>query len=271
MSSNKKHSNCGFVEWGEDPPIDCGCCGKTYSSKSGYLRHCRKYHPSRLQKCPSCDKRFLGKRGIQIHHSTAHGEKIGKINLSCEYCGDEFSRYQSNIKDGMRQFCSQSCMGRFNSKHKLEENSPNWKGGDVTLTCSHCGVEYTRRRSEASESNYCSYECLYDSRSYTMSGENNPSWKGGYEPYYGPNWPGQRLKAIIRDQSRCQSCGKTPMENGGGLSVHHIRRIGFYKEKYEGAEWYKYANELSNLVTLCRSCHSKWEGIPLKSTYIINV
>jgi hypothetical protein len=89
----------------------------------------------------------------------------------------------------------------------------------------------------------------------------------GYEPYrnpdeagdplrYGPNWPQQRERALDRDDHECQDCGRTDAEHreqdSGGLHVHHVTKLREFEDTSE-------ANRLSNLVTLCRSCHSDRE------------
>lgn len=94
----------------------------------------------------------------------------------------------------------------------------------------------------------------------TPSGPDNPNWKGGYEPYYGPNWYEKRREALERDSYNCQVCGITNGEHvektGSELSVHHIRPI----RQFESTEK---ANQLDNLITLCKTCHRKWEGVPV--------
>jgi hypothetical protein len=82
-----------------------------------------------------------------------------------------------------------------------------------------------------------------------MSGENSPTWKGGYEDYRGPNWKRQRKLALERDGFCCQKCGAIEP-----LQVHHIR-------PYQTFDNYLEANELNNLVTLCKTCHTlaDWE------------
>jgi len=87
-----------------------------------------------------------------------------------------------------------------------------------------------------------------------VSGENNYRWKGGYEPYYGPNWRIQRVKARERDGNQCSICHKSPEENEKELDVHHIVPFSEY-----GIKRYQEANRLENLITLCMSCHSKME------------
>ena len=68
---------------------------------------------------------------------------------------------------------------------------------------------------------------------------------------YGSNWSTQRNKARARDGYRCQICGAP--EAGRQHDVHHrvpFRTFTSYQE----------ANQLLNLVTLCRSCHRRAEA-----------
>jgi DEAD/DEAH box helicase domain-containing protein len=67
---------------------------------------------------------------------------------------------------------------------------------------------------------------------------------------YGPNWPAQRKLARARDRYCCQICGAP--EQGREHDVHH--RIPF-----RTFASYQQANQLSNLLTLCRSCHRRAE------------
>ncbi|MFC6723004.1 homing endonuclease associated repeat-containing protein [Halobium palmae] len=79
---------------------------------------------------------------------------------------------------------------------------------------------------------------------------------------YGPNWSTQRQKALTRDGHECQRCGvseENQRENGdGGLHVHHIKKRRLFADATE-------ANKLSNLISLCRQCHSHRERHPSES------
>jgi DEAD/DEAH box helicase domain-containing protein len=68
---------------------------------------------------------------------------------------------------------------------------------------------------------------------------------------YGPNWDKQRNLARARDGYRCQICG-TP-EQGRSHDVHH-------KTPFRQFASYQQANQLANLVTLCRPCHRRAEA-----------
>ena len=90
-----------------------------------------------------------------------------------------------------------------------------------------------------------------------MVGENSPSWKGGTIEYYGPNWRKQRRAARKRDGYKCRVCNKK--QKGRALDVHHIkpfRDFGYVPGKNDN---YREANRLTNLISLCKSCHKNVE------------
>lgn len=90
-------------------------------------------------------------------------------------------------------------------------------------------------------------------------GEENGYWKGGYEPYYGPNWAEQRRAARDRDGYCCVACGMSDGEHkdklGWELEVHHIKPFAECEDYFE-------ANDLENLITLCRTHHREYEELP---------
>jgi DEAD/DEAH box helicase domain-containing protein len=75
---------------------------------------------------------------------------------------------------------------------------------------------------------------------------------------YGPNWEKQRREALARDDYRCRTCGAEGRP-GQGLHVHHIRPFREFGYMPGRNESYLQANRLSNLVTLCPSCHRRAE------------
>lgn len=84
-------------------------------------------------------------------------------------------------------------------------------------------------------------------------GENNPSWRGGisFEPYC-PAFNGQLKEKIRnRDNRTCVLCGKSEIQNGRRLSVHHID--GDKMQGCDGKKWY--------LCALCHSCNSRPDTI----------
>lgn len=85
-------------------------------------------------------------------------------------------------------------------------------------------------------------------KGYFSDPRKNSNWRGGVSPQaaYGFGFT-RELKAQIRkrDNQRCRICGTTKnrARNGGLLDVHHRDRN-------------KLNNDPSNLITLCRSCHT---------------
>ena len=78
----------------------------------------------------------------------------------------------------------------------------------------------------------------------------NKQW--GSDPnLYSPDWIRLRQKILMRDSYTCRACGKVfePSE----LQVHHIQPFRTFADK-------TLANQASNLVTLCPSCHRKAES-----------
>jgi len=94
---------------------------------------------------------------------------------------------------------------------------------------------------------------------------------------YGQNWEEQRDTARARDDYRCRQCGKPETaehpersreaaQSKGGAGgrqhdVHHLipfRSFGYIPGVNEN---YRLANELDNLITLCRACHRRAEAV----------
>ena len=67
---------------------------------------------------------------------------------------------------------------------------------------------------------------------------------------YGPYWNRLRQKILLRDNYTCRSCGKT--FDMSELHVHHLQPFRTFADP-------AMANQASNLVTLCASCHHKAE------------
>jgi hypothetical protein len=83
-----------------------------------------------------------------------------------------------------------------------------------------------------------------------ISGERSPAWRGGvsFEPYCPKFNDDFRERVRSFWEYRCGLCGKTQVENGKALSVHHVH---YRKEACCEDEAPRY------FIPLCASCHSK--------------
>ncbi len=77
-------------------------------------------------------------------------------------------------------------------------------------------------------------------------------------PDYGPDWPVQRNAARERDGFRCRTCG-APEREGRQHDVHHITPFRAFGYVPGVNEFYRPANRLENLLTLCPACHRRVE------------
>lgn len=76
---------------------------------------------------------------------------------------------------------------------------------------------------------------------------------------YGPNWQQQRRLVLERDDHRCQTCG-AESRPGTPLHVHHIRPFREFGYVPGQNDAYRQANQITNLVALCPSCHRRAEA-----------
>jgi len=99
----------------------------------------------------------------------------------------------------------------------------------------------------------------YDSSSWPLEGEDHPNWKEYTAPgYYGPNWQRIRERVLCRDGHNCACCRRDQTADES-LHVHHIEPVTSFSNS-EGRIRADQANRISNLVTLCPSCHQSLEG-----------
>src|SRR6185437_1971312 len=188
-----------------------------------------KYRIATAKYC-SMDCRDEGYRRKEKKPSTA--KKIEKI---CCQCGVSFLIIPSREKHGRGLHCSPACQYAAIAARPKES---------ITLICLGCGSDYIRYPSHAAgqsgKGKYCSRAC----RDKHRVGTKHPQYLGGPPCYRGANWSGQKRAARRRDNFICQSCGVD------GTDVHHKQPFRLFND-------YVIANDLSNLVTLCRPCHRK--------------
>jgi len=168
--------------------------------------------------------------------------KTGDI-VECFVCGKEVYRQRHDIEKHNKFFCSHKCQAQ-------GENNSNFKDETIHYKCEQCGEKCKQQKREYSryKFHFCSHICKvkYFIKNGIQSLENSPTWRGGKSfEKYGTKWT-KKLKEFIRnrDNRTCRECKKTEDELAYLLSVHHI-------------DYNKKNNSKDNLISLCRSCHSK--------------
>lgn len=232
--------------------VECEVCGDKFDVKSSVV-------DVRKTCSESCQAEYQSR---EFSGKDSWNWKGGKSEVECANCGNSNKVKQAVAEEYENHFCDRGCMAEWKSENIHGENHPRWKGGKLSVECVNCGTEFKRKRAniKANKRSFCGKDCYAEWMSKNLHGENNPRWKGGYRGYYGPSWPEARQKARERDDYICQRCGITEEEHmderGIELHVHHIKSFGEFDS-------YEEANELSNLITLCESCHHTIEGLPI--------
>lgn len=161
------------------------------------------------------------------------------FTIKCHLCNLILTKKQNQSKSGIN-FCTK--------KHYREWQKTRIKN----INCDWCKKPMQRNlaRIEKVENSFCSNECQWDWRhsNKTFHGKNHPAWTGGSDSYRGPNWNDQSKKARIRDNNECREC------SGAADAVHHLVPFRVFTNYME-------ANNLTNLITLCNSCHGKADAL----------
>jgi len=260
----------------------CPSCGRSdFASAQGMKRHhyhahgeslagkrvecheCSDFKRVRPAKARNYDKHFCSE---ECRSAWLRGEMSGKSNpswnggsvlLTCIACDSEYEVIQS--RSATSSFCSKECQGKWMSDIADSEQLPRWDGGEDVSECELCGDRFKHRAKRSAR--FCSKECHGKWLSENKNGADHPNWRGGHENYYGGSWSKQRKRTRQRDCHECQICGMSgechKSKTGQKLHVHHIQPFRNFNDHNK-------ANELSNLITVCRSCHYNWEGIPLR-------
>ena len=158
---------------------------------------------------------------------------------SCAQCGESFQRRYFPSKPNLPLYCSSLC---FNLARKTLRTK---------YICGYCGKEFERLECRIrSNKVFCSRTCADKVR---PTGPEHHRWLANKNPDYGSNWRIQRQLVKQRDGYQCRICNAKH-----DLVAHHYKSIREFNNNWE------LGNQLSNLITLCRSCHSlvEHESIP---------
>lgn len=274
--------------------IDGSCqrCGEPFSrkeSKGGLFcsMACRRALQRETQRvsarCKQCGQPFSRKKSLGADYCSEpcyreSQRKYDPATASCEACGAAFTYPLS--PQGARRYCSRQCYGK-----------AKWQGKTYPSECAECGKDFLNTgwrvkrycsrncHRTAKAADYVTKPCPYCRKDFTCKTnwpvihcsrkcqraakqeeiaflQQQPGyWRTEQDrPYYGTSWPAARRAARARDKV-CADCNATPGQAGRELSVHHqipFRRFGLARHLE--------ANALSNLISLCQSCHAIREG-----------
>lgn len=235
------------------PPKVCPTCGTSFLAD--------RYHPRQVFCSRACRLTAERTPGSPFR-------RPGEYH-TCKACGTPFFVLLTRLKNpgSTNEYCSHRCKGQriretqrgrvrsAATRAKLSQSKrgvPNLarRKPPVLLTCLQCGQTSERSgpsRFHAKRARFCSTACWY--AYWREHPDIHPLFRGGRFPYYGPNWPDQAREARRRDGYTCRDCGKH--QTRPRLDVHHVvPRSAFHGD-------HRAANALDNLITLCKSCHTK--------------
>lgn len=123
-----------------------------------------------MHTCPTCGREFETRRGLGVHHSSVHDQRLP--NRTCSNCGEEFHcEYE-------KKYCSDDCHDEAVSYEG--EAARNFQGKLERTECELCGEEFEYYPSEK-EGLYCS-TCVEEENwrhRPSIEGDDNPRWNGG--------------------------------------------------------------------------------------------
>lgn len=246
------------------PTRICPQCGKEFYNPSTKVICCStkcsyaKRNTAETRICKQCGSSFQVRKNSHKQYCSVgcRGASVKSpeknITKCCKLCGKEFQSwaYRNQI------YCSLKCKNIVSARQPKPAKRAKRK--IANLICEWCRKPYIVHQSQNTgerKSRFCSVECRGKSFSATHRGINHPNWRGGGKyPSRGRNWSAQRRKALERDNHSCQVCGlKLNKNNRRIIDVHHIKPYRQFNGDYIAA------NNLLNLITLCRSCHKRVE------------
>jgi len=200
----------------------------------------------KTESIPSYEKRKFCSISCQHKWVTKNKTK----NIKCDFCGKEFRRRQSHIKE--HNFCSLQCLN-------------NWRHlqNSKAVVCDWCGKSFRKVKSQLhTKRNFCSRKCFGEWQSKFIIGESSYNWRDGADTINhrirnlkkNIEW---RLKVFKRDNYTCQKCGD---KRGGNLNAHHIKPFSLIIKENNimdilDAIKCKELWDISNGITLCEKCH----------------
>ena len=158
----------------------------------------------------------------------------------CEHCGRAFRAKPSVVKRGGGKYCSNSCVG----KAHRGENSPAWKGGQITSYCEACGSEFVARPDFVEQGNgkYCSRQCCGAAK--RLPGDRHDRYRARRYALPATLTQAEWEDILARYQYRCAYCGKAWHEIEGRLHQEHVIPVS------QGGGY-----TADNIVPACHKCN----------------
>lgn len=208
--------------------------------------------------CPTCGQdNFQNDVGMRSHHKQVHGQSIATgrslENISCDECGSTYKERPDKIKTHDFHFCSVECK---DSHEPMYDELPQLQETDKpSIKCEICGSVFEVIQFREDTAKYCSRECRIEA-TRRITGSERYNWKSNNGKQFGEGW--EQLSEEVREGQNytCHICGAHQNELNRRLDVHHIIPRSRFDDLNK-------ANKKDNLVALCRSCHTKWEGSPV--------
>lgn len=209
--------------------------------------------------CCQCKKEFFHQRTRTRTNRGLFCSKLcmieaGRAEKPCANCGTTVTSNLYRMRQWNNVFCNKGCYSEWQSRNQIGKGRKR-----ISVRCEWCGEELETIPCLEGRKKFCNRECRGKWHSQNFRGARHPNWRGGTPDYYGDNWTEQRRKALKRDNHQCQRCKRYQGQDGIRLNVHHIKKFRLFGYVQGVNENYKQANQLSNLVTLCVSCHSTVE------------
>ena len=243
--------------------------------------------PDDVEQCPECGYTSETWHGIKIHYGCTHDGTL-KPALECDWCGETFHVKPKAV--GKRRCCSEECLHadmagmerppadvlrhlhheqempvveiakQFGVVHRTVQK---WMDALGVGRRSQSEAERLKWRQMSDEDRRAQIRAAHEAtREMAEAGEHPLQTENPERNGYGEGWTEEKRETVreLYDR-RCQACGMDETRSkerfGTRLDVHHITPWSYFDDPEE-------RNAVDNLVPLCRSCHRKWEGIPLR-------
>lgn len=251
----------------------CMACYRVYQKTPAYTTDYNR--PSRTDlkpvPCANCEKKV-----VRNPSTKRNGEKADKVYCDRK-CYDEHRKKLQQVVVAQCKYCDSDIPANNQGKVYCSIVCRNKGVRPEPRPCIVCDavfdpIKYDKARGgyvRRGEAKTCSAACFSDFMknnqdrkdkiSAAFTGDKHPNWQGGVShtstDFRGSNWRLLRNKVMKRDKYQCQHCGINKDEQmkryNRMFSINHI--VPFHQLSGNTVA----ANKMSNLETLCDSCHTK--------------